>query len=327
MTMKIRMSLATVWVAAAFVGCVKNDEVLPLAEDEAVELEIKINGATTKVAGTDDENKVHDVQIFIFDHNGMLEAYASGDESQSSVSLSCSTGQKEIVALVNAMPHGDVKSLTDLESRRSDLADNRQDSFVMEGRLMMNLTSNAVTQIDVSRIASRVRVSEISVDFGLDQHDSRTFQIKSVYLVNVAGDRNFLKPAQPGKWYNRMMRENDAPSITGVSLIDAFASVSRPYADDIVLYCYPNPTEYDANGGEWSPRMTRLVVEAELDGILYYYPVSFKDGMASNMTYDVKIKITRLGSSSPDVPVDSVSAGFTVEVQPWGEVTEVEEII
>ena len=72
MTMKIRMSLATVWVAAAFVGCVKNDEVLPLAEDEAVELEIKINGAMTKVAGTDDENKVHDVQIFIFDHNGML---------------------------------------------------------------------------------------------------------------------------------------------------------------------------------------------------------------------------------------------------------------
>ena len=299
--MKIRMSLAAVWVAAAFVGCVKNDEVLPLAEDEAVELEIKINGAMTKVAGTDDENKVHDVQIFIFDHNGMLEAYASGDESQSSVSLSCSTGQKEIVALVNAMPHGDVKSL--------------------------NLTSNAVTQIDVSRIASRVRVSEISVDFGLDQHDSRTFQIKSVYLVNVAGDRNFLKPVQPGKWYNRMMRENDAPSITGVSLIDAFASVSKPYADDIVLYCYPNPTKVDANGGEWSPRMTRLVVEAELDGKLYYYPVSFKDGMASNMTYDVKIKITRLGSSSPDVPVDSVSAGFTVEVQPWGEVTEVEEII
>ena len=73
--------------------------------------------------------------------------------------------------------------------------------------------------------------------------------------------------------------------------------------------------------------MTRLVVEAELDGKLYYYPVTFKDGIASNMTYDVKIKITRLGSSSPDLPVDSVSAGFTVEVQPWGEVTEVEEII
>lgn len=325
--MNTKILLAAMSVAAVFAGCGKNDEVLPSVGKDAVELEVRINGAQTKVEGTEDENKVHNVQIFIFDHNGMLEAYASGDGSQPTVSLSCSTGQKEIIALVNAKPHGDVRSLTDLEGRRTDLSDNRTDSFVMEGRLPMSITENTSTQIDVFRIAARVTLSEIAVDFGLEQHNGQTFQIKSVYLVNVAGDRTFLQPTQPGQWYNRMMKENDAPSLTGVALLDAFASVSKPYTDDVVLYCYPNPVAADVCGGMWSPRLTRLVVEAELGGKNYYYPVTLKDGVTSNMTYDVRMKITRPGSSSPDKPVDSVNAGFTVEVQPWGGVSEVEETI
>lgn len=323
--MNIRKMCAVMLAAAALMGCEVNDAVPETEKERNVQLEVRLPSELTKVVGTEEENAVKNLQVFVFDHNGMLEAYAKSNAN--SLSLSCSSGTKEVVALVNAKELSDVVSLVDLEGRRSYLADNSIGSFVMEGRSTPTLRASSSVEIPVFRIASRVALTQIAVDFELEQHNRQTFQIMAIYLLNVAGDRTYLTPAKPEKWHNRMVKEADAPSITGITLTNAYASKSSPYNKAHYLYCYPNPTTSDVSGGTWSARFTRLVVEAKLGEKLYYYPVNLEEGLKSNTAYDVKLKISRPGSSSPDKPVDSVTASFNVSVQPWFDGISVNETI
>lgn len=312
---------AVVCLAAGCEGGISPDDD---SESGKIRLEIAVPVHETKVEGSAEENAVRNLQVYVFDHNGMLEAY--GYEDAESLSLSCSSGQKEVVALVNASRLDDVVSLVDLEGRKSYLSENRVGSFVMEGRESATLRASSSLRIPVRRIAARVALAGISVDFALDQHNSQNFQVKSIYLLNVAGDRNYLTPTRPGKWHNRIFRESDSPEVVGVNLTNVFITPSSPYNKVHYFYCYPNPTASDESGGVWTPRKTRLVVEAELGGKTYYYPVTL-DGIVSNSASTVTMKITRPGSSSPDKPVDSQTAGFTVFVQPWDDGFTVNESI
>ena len=117
--MNFRNFVMAALTVAAFAGCEKNFEGVDSEGNESVELSVRISGTQTKSEGTQNENNVKTVQIFVFDHNKMLEAYTAGDGSQGVYSISCSTGQKEVVALVNAKPLTDVKSMTDLEGRKT----------------------------------------------------------------------------------------------------------------------------------------------------------------------------------------------------------------
>ena len=86
-------------------------------------------------------------------------------------------------------------------------------------------------------------------------------------------------------------------------------------------YCYPNPTGTDANGGTFSPRKTRLVIEVQIDTRTFYYPITLAS-VERNTHYSItNLTITRLGSSDPDYPVNSAQITFdlTVEPEPVGD--------
>jgi hypothetical protein len=78
------------------------------------------------------------------------------------------------------------------------------------------------------------------------------------------------------------------------------------YTNEHYFYCYPNLTD----------TKTRLVVEAVVGGYTYYYPVTL-DAVDANTSYDYNLTITRLGSDSPDVPVEEGTVTFTVTVKDW----------
>lgn len=92
------------------------------------------------------------------------------------------------------------------------------------------------------------------------------------------------------------------------------------------FYGYPNPVATDANAGSWTPRKTRLVVEATLGGEVCYYPVTL-DKMQRNTEYIINLTVTRLGSPDPDTPVTTGEASFTVEVKDWVDGGTINETI
>ena len=78
------------------------------------------------------------------------------------------------------------------------------------------------------------------------------------------------------------------------------------YNTEHYFYCYPNATA----------TKTRLVIEAEVGGYTYYYPITL-NAVEANTAYTYNLTITKLGSNSPDVPVADGTVNFTVTVKDW----------
>jgi hypothetical protein len=292
----------------AFISCNQNNAEPYVADSgEKIQLTVKLPENATKVTGTPTDAQINDLQIFVFDKNGVYETSSHG--AGSSLTLTCTSGDKCIVALANAPLETGVTSISDLRSRTSDLKDCSAGSIVMSGEVTQTLTASATVNMQVERLAARVSVSSISTDFELDQHKSLSFEVKAVYLINVAGDKAYLTSDTPSVWYNQAKYEQETSPVFLYDAVTAgTVTADEAYDTQHYFYCYPNATS----------TKTRLVVEAEVGGYTYYYPVTL-NSVDANTAYDYALTITRLGSDSPDVPVVEGTVNFTVTVKDWVE--------
>ncbi len=295
-----------VLAAVAVIGCNKNDvEVQDLQSGEKIQLTVNLPQAATKVTGDPVDYEVNDVQIFVFDKNGLYET--SSRATASTLSLTCTTGEKKIVALVNAPIEDSINNIAELRSRTSDLSDCSAGHIVMSGELTEVLTSSTTVTMQVERLAARVAVSQITTDFELEAHQNLSFEIRSIYLINVAGERAYLSDNTPATWYNKGQYVAET-SLDFLRDVVAAGRVSNgeSYDTEHYFYCYPNATA----------TKTRLVIEAEVGGYTYYYPITL-NAVDANTAYTYNLTITKLGSNSPDVPVADGTVNFTVTVKDW----------
>lgn len=310
--------------ALSLVGC-KEMEVEPVqSEPELVELTVNLPDLQTKITGSCQETMINDVRVLVFDANGMLES--SGSALTSSVSLTCTAGHKTLVALVNVGSSVDVTSLDELKSTKSELIRNSSTNLVMEGQKEVDVTASTTVTINVKRLAARISLKKVELAFDMPQYEDATFNIKSVYLINVPGNKSYLTSGHPTFWYNKMERTDDSLQILYDIVSDGRVSSTDAYTKEHYFYCYPNSVASDSDSTTWSERKTRLVVEAQVNGVLYYYPITL-DSVAQNTSYSYNLKITRVGSVSPDIPLTDGAAQITVEIDDWVEMPTVNEII
>ena len=155
------------------------------------------------------------------------------------------------------------------------------------------------------------------------------FILKKVYLTNVAGDKSYLsETADPSLWYNQIVRtqSSEVDALVYDEISDVNLKESKTYTVKHHFYCYPNPCDEDSFSSEWSPRPTRLVVEAELGGELYYYPVALPP-LQQNTKYHVSLRIVRPGATSPEQDMDKSDASFTITIEEWEESKDITETI
>ncbi len=300
------------WFAAiaalALVGC--NEKVVEQNEaqgGEKVQITVNLSEGVTKVTGAIDDAKVNNLQIFVFDKYGVYETSSNG--SGSSLSLTCTSGEKQIVALANAPIETGVTDINVLRSRISDLKDCAVGSIVMAGEVSKTLTASSTVTIQVERLAARIALTKINLAFEQEQHRQLPFKVKAVYLINVAGDRAYLSTNTPSVWYNKAKYiAATSPSFLYDVVTSGDVSSGGSYTKGHYFYCYPNNTA----------TKTRLVVESEIGGNTYYYPITL-DTVDPNTAYTYNLTITRLGSDSPDMPVEEGAIKFTVTVKDWVE--------
>lgn len=327
--MKRKLFIAAV-AAVALAACEEKINEQTVSADEMVELKISIPSAVTKVSEKNEPGTpaaVHSLQVFLFDEDGNLET--SDMQSKQSLVLPCVPGKKKVVAIVNAPELTGVTSLTSLTSMKSSLSDNTIESMVMEGTVDLEVTTNVSVTVPVSRLAAKVVLRTVINSFELPTHQQMEFQVTSVYLVNVAGEKTYLSDAMPTLWYNKMKNEEDAQAPTFI--YDKLSSqviipYNGTYTADKYYYCYPNPAKEDSSETVWSERYTRLVVETLLGGETVYYPVTLPS-VAKNTAYEISLKVTRPGSDSPDKPVSGHVAEFKIEVLDWITGELIEEVI
>ena len=313
------MTAAVTAVAASLsVACVKTKvEVRP--PEGMANLTVTVANGGTKASGENpvtNEDKINSVQVFVFASDGKLEAEAYG--TQPSIDLGCTMGSKTVAVLCNSGRLDAIASAADLNSKVTSLTDNSSSSFIMFNSVpfAVDATAKSLT-VTVKRTVSKIVLENISNKMTLEQYRSEAIKIKGIYLINVAGDTSMDLAAAPSLWLNRGSKEaaeNSLYSEIPASLDIAYNSsdVSRHY-----FYCYPNPVEADSAAEIWSPRHTRLVVEAEVGGKTGYYPVTLPV-LKANTVYTIKnLEITRPGIDAPDVVSALGTMTFTIAVADW----------
>lgn len=296
--------------ALAIVACNEKpiNESLCVEEQKQVQLTVTVDDGTTKITGSSDDKNINDIQIFVFDKYGVYETSASS--ATMPVTLTCTAGEKQIVALVNAEPEENVKNLADLSARKAYLADSSGEDLVMVGDANVTLFESAPVSISVKRLAAKVLLKSVTLSFALPQHRDLSFEITSVYLINAVGDKAYMSGSTPTIWYNVGAYDpsNSLPMLYDAVTEGVIVSGDNPYNIDHYFYCYPNATA----------TKTRLVIEALIGGNTYYYPITL-DQIESNNMYAYDVKLTRPGTDSPDLPIQEGSVNFSVTVQGWDE--------
>lgn len=324
----LKAVFTAIFLIPIFVGCQKEvfNEKAPA---EKTTLRISVSTDDTKVVSGVDDAVINDYQVFLFKEDYSLEDYVN--QSSPDITLDCVMGKKYLIVLVNAPFMGDVVDYETLMTKKSLLSDNEADSIVMEGQNTIEiLTQNPATiKVPVVRKVAKVELSSLTVDIDMPQYKTKSFKVSSVYLINVSSEMPYFATSDtaPLSWSNKLAYEPEDVNTLIYDDMDGFeVTENTPYTVKNTFYCYPNNTGEDTFSETWSPRCTRLVVEAMLGEELYYYPVTLPK-LEQNKIYGVNLTITRPGSKTPDSLIDMFETNFQVSVKDWVRGTTVNEQI
>ncbi len=327
--MKLKFVIAAV-AASVLAACSEPTIDEPVKAEETVNLNIALSACETKVVDDDREATINGYQLFVFGDGGVLENYKNVSGT-TQISIGAFGGHKLIYALANAPSMSDVMDYADFCSRRSSIQDNLLEKMVMQGFTTVDVDGKDMELvIPVERMVAKV--SLVNVKNELDTYYREfEFVLRRAYLINVAGDLPYGHSEDvdraPTTWYNwRQFNATDNLTSLTSGSYDKIMVYGQSAPHQHHFYCYPNPTEEDAYSDDRTPRRTRLVVEIELDGKTYYYPVTMPV-LEQNTEYKVTLTVKGLGSDNPDRPYHSNVAKVSIEVEDWYDGGAIDERI
>ena len=210
-----------------------------------------------------------------------------------------------------------------------DLADHTPDALVMCGRkdLVLPVGADGVQPIAVDRLVCRAGLRKVSVNFTDPTLAAQEFVLESIFLTNcVRMNRYGADYAQEdltaaeSSWYNRMGLTSEAPGTLAVIGIDRVISPAKPYTVPHDFLFHPNPltSERDTHSKAWSPRCTRMVIEARIGDRTCFYPITLPALRRNQACTIDEIIIRRAGSPDPEQEIpEAVEIVFGPSVQPW----------
>jgi hypothetical protein len=129
--------------------------------------------------------------------------------------LSCTAGEREVYALVNAPDYSSVPGKAALLAKVSELSANSLTNFEMVGSKSVTLPQASSVSVDVNRIAARVVIKQITRKFSSAALQALDFSVDAIYLINVAGNTSNDLTAAPAAWYNVAKNNDELPALLG----------------------------------------------------------------------------------------------------------------
>ena len=322
------------FVAIASLACSKENPSEQAAQKtQMATLEVNVfDGITTRATSVNDANigtAERDIQVLVFNSEGDLLAYGANEDSSTKVSLSIPTGTVECYAVVNSYDDLSViATKTVFLKHLSHLKDNDPTRMEMLGSITKTVAAgtNSVS-IAVKRFASKVQIDKITPAFTAPAHRAMEFKLTGIYLINVNGTCPYTMvptaASESTSWYNKRKYVSGdcnhliTDKFSTPVVMQTSAGVVTPYSTPHYLYCYPNPITTDVSTTTWSERISRLVVETTLGGTTYYYSVNIPTPQCNTVYQITNMKITGLGTDTPDAVVQKGSLSVSLTVTDW----------
>lgn len=297
--------------------------------------------ATTKVAvlGTEVTRvETMDVLVFNDDELQRLDCYQRMEGmNEETFMVSSQKGEKIIMLCANSQ-HGAedwmwLSSLSGLYKTSASLEKESREAPVMSG--MIYGTAGGVYEPILRRLSAEVVLRSIRCDFTDKPYDGEPLDNILVYLTNVNAETYIWEgEGRTQRFINQgRFNEDDMGHFVDRSLV--YAEVDEPVGKtvlntDIRFRCYPN---FSSKEGPGNP-FTRLVVQADIQGITWYWPIAVKsgtltegeDGVYGNRTYTYDICITGKGSADPDTEIEKGNIQIKTEIKGWIEKEEYDVI-
>ena len=329
-----KRGLFMAFIAIASLACSKeNPSEQAAQETQMATLEVNVfDGITTRATSVNDANigsAAGDIQVLVFNNEGDLLAYGVNAASSSTISISIPTGTVECHAVVNSSDDlSNISTKTNFLKRLSHLKNNTTSRMEMLGSVSKTVAAGANSvSIAVKRFASKVQIDKITPAFAAPAHRAMEFKLTGIYLINVNGTcpytMNPTGASESTSWYNKRKYVSGdcnhliTDKFSTPVVIQTTAGVVTPYSTPHYLYCYPNPITTDVSTTTWSERISRLVVETTLGGTTYYYSVNIPTPQCNTVYQITNMKITGLGTDTPDAVVQKGSLSVSLTVTDW----------
>lgn len=269
------------------------------------------------------DNAINRLDVFVFDNSSPSSAayqkldtykrFEGGDLAD--IELTTTTGRKTICIIANSHQAA-YPSIVDMESFRSlvtRLVNEQFGDFTMYGETDVEVGLNTTVSVLLQRFVSKVVVTSVKTAFSGPYTDMSMTECK-LYLINVHGDKfvyDGSRTSVPVVLNEGALVSEDVNGTMEAGLI--MDSISEPIGKSghtvtHYLYCYANETD-DIS------KSTKLVLQANIDGVTYYYPIPVNQvgygysqankhyGISRNTVYSFGITVTRPGSIEPNEPV------------------------
>ena len=329
--------LLAMCAAVMFCSCSKESpvEVVEPLQESVVYINLN-NSLISKAVGAghgvqEDDNTINTLEIFIFRVNpgqtddGVLDGYRKFTAQElgdlTGLEVQTTTGKKIIYAVANAHRTSwqGINTRTLFEQQTALLANDNLKDFIMTGAKEAELGLASTVAFTISRMVARVQVVSLKTAFAGGPYEGMTLNGVKVYLTNVQGEKyifngegnnlavlnhkQYVESDAAGCAMNGMLYDN-----LGIDLSDSGYKTAHSF------YCFSN----DIADEDEEKRFTRVVVEGELNGKTYYYPISVPE-LRRNACYTLDITIKRPGSGNPDSDVEKGTLLASVSVLDWDE--------
>ena len=262
-----------------------------------------------------------DLLFFQDDSLQRLDAYQHFDETPGSRVAGVSSSGARKLAVFGNCP-GDIyewshirtfDSLRDLSFR---LEDENPSSPVMAG--ISDLPEGMLKSCPVTLrpMLCKITLHSIACDFSGHPYAGERLKDVRAYLTYAGGEYHPMDPERtPSVWINAgRLDETETAALAHPEMLlsDITPSLGGRIRPGTDFYCYPNPSD----GPSFGQPVTRLVIEGNLAGTTYYYPIDLP-GLEADVRYTVDLTLMRAGTTDPDLPAVPGSVRLETRVLDW----------
>lgn len=278
---------------------------------------------------------IENLDIFTFDDDRLmkLDSYLRTDASgYDRLGIHSRSGDKIVFICANSRTDrygwSQISSYTSLHDRHAILEEEDIDALLMTGHGKIKAGNGQTGEISIRPVASEINLRSISCDFRGKSYEGEMLKNICVYLVNVNSRCSITAEGKvmPTHIINSGgLNEDDISRFRHPEIIFRKLGQSigvRQVMTDIRLLCYPNGAESEGPGSPF----TRLVIEGEIEGEKYWWPIdinredeSTEKGIFRNCRYTYDVVIRRKGMNSPDTPASAEDIDISIEIQSWDE--------
>ena len=245
------------------------------------------------------------------------------------------TGKKKIAVIANYGYEKEdwavINSYHALANTKANYTDDSLEEPLMTGTVNASNSGKMETSVSVSLspILAKISLTGLRCDFTGKEYAGESIKNVKIYLTNISSIASlFGEDASPSSYVNfRAYREMDmkmmrCPEMAYAEGI-ADVGINSSGFSRVCLYCFPNTCPEDTVGSPF----TRLVIEGEIQGRIYYWPVNInregfgydtgEPGISRGAHYALDITLTGKGTDDPDLPASGNQLRINSRILPW----------